>query len=103
MAIVYDADYVKTVADLAEADLQSIVQGVAYAAGDSAVGMEPPSAQELAAFFFHQSTMYPPQTFIYPDGHTVTGSPWILALEFCENGQDWVSRFNRFVARNGGN
>ncbi len=65
-------------------------------------GMVEPTAEEFAAYLFEMQKLWPPQTFGYPDGRTVTASPWILALGQCENGDEWLDKFNRFIERNGG-
>ena len=102
MAVTFDGKYVEATVEKSKDDMEAILEGVRKALGLNAVGMAAPSDADLAAFFFHQQVMFPPETFVFPDGRTVTASPWILALGFCENGKEWLARFDRFRAKNGG-
>lgn len=101
MAITFDAQYQTDVTKQAIAMADSLIDGVKVTLGLTPAGASQPSDEELAAFFFHQQTMYPPQMFTYPDGRTVFASPWILALEFAENGKEWLVKFDRFTAKAG--
>ncbi len=78
----------------------ALVEGIKQSVGTTPSGASMPSDSELAAFFFHQNKIYPPQDFVYPDGHHVFASPWILALEFAENGAEWLAKFSRFTKAN---
>lgn len=80
----------------------STVEGVRRLVGDSGIGMGEPDDQELAAFFFQKLHEEPPEPFVLPDGRVVTISPWILALGFADGGDEWLKRFNRVMARQGG-
>lgn len=99
MPIVADSEFVQSAVEIAVGEIDATLESIDVAMGNDAVGMGNPTAQELAAFVFHQQVLFPPQQFQYPDGTVVTGSPWILALQYCENGQEWLGRFTRFVAR----
>ena len=68
--------------------------------GQTGIGMSSPNDEMLAAFFFKQMKMEPPETFILPDGRQVTISPWILALGFADGGKEWLDRFNAFMSKN---
>lgn len=102
MTITYDGEYVDTVVAEGVALIEGRIKGVDAMLGKTAAGMEEPRDEDLAAFFFQQQKMYPPEPFTFPDGRTVVASPWILALGFCEDGDTWIRRFERFINRNGG-
>lgn len=136
MPIVYDADYVKQAVQIAVGQIDSTLEGIDTAMGDSAVDAGRPSAADIAALFFMKQQEFTAATYTYPgtgmtcpacggSGQTmhdltqtpqqcpncagtgqvknvVTGSPWILMMDFAENGKDFTAPFNRFVARNSG-
>ncbi len=97
----YDAKYEQEVTDLAKGMGDALVEGIVQTLGLTPSGAETPSDEELGAFFFKQHHLYPPQLFTYPDGHQVFASPWILALEFAENGSEWLAKFERFQQKAG--
>ena len=94
-------DPIDTVIDLAADQIDAFLEA-SDAAVEEVSGMVEPTAEELAAFFFEMQKLWPPTAFNYPDGRVVTASPWILALGECENGDEWLAKFNRFIDRNGG-
>ena len=94
-------DPIETVTDLAAAAIDAFLEASEEAV-EEVSGMVEPTAEQLAAFFFEMQTLWPPMPFRYPDGRVVTASPWILALGECENGDEWLKRFDSFIARNGG-
>lgn len=100
MAITYDSKYQLQVVDLAKGEGQAMIDGLNETLGTSPSGAAVPNDAQLAAFFFHQQVMYPPEQFTFPDGHQVFASPWILALEFTENGNEWLGKFDRFLKKN---
>jgi hypothetical protein len=102
VAQIYDDAYQKDVVKQAISLGESMVEGVKETLGITPAGASSPTDDELAAFFFHQQTVYPPQLFTYPDGTQVFASPWILALDFVEGGKEWLARFERVKAKNGG-
>ena len=98
---------VTAVVDDANAELRDFIKTVQESIGSGAAGMAEPNDEQLAAFFFKMQGLYPPQPFTYPDGSVVVASPWILSLDPTlgrpvENGKEWLDRFGRFVAKNGG-
>lgn len=101
MSQTYDANYQIDVTKLAIGMADSLIEGVKTSLGLTPSGASQPSDEELAAFVFHQQRLYPPQLFTYPDGTQIFASPWILALEFAENGKEWLQKFERFTAKAG--
>lgn len=92
-------DHVTKIVDMASDEIDSFLANVEQSLGD-VEGMVEPNPEELAAFFFKQSGLYPPVAFRYPDSKVVFASPWILALGECDNGDEWLRKFDRFVQRN---
>lgn len=97
MAQVYDEKYFIDVTERAKEMMVQTESGIRNALGLDPIGAADPSDEELAAFFFQQQQAFPPQLFVFPDGTQVTASPWILALEYCSNGKEWLDRFNKFM------
>ena len=97
-------EYVTQVADEASQIIDAFQQTVAASLEGSVPGMREPTPQELAAFFFHQQVLFPPEPFTMPDGSVVNTSPWVLMLGLpeCENGKEYVDKFMGYVRRNGG-
>jgi hypothetical protein len=96
----YDDKYFEDVVALGKEMMGQMEEGVRAMLGLSPAGATEPTEEQLAAFFFQQQEMYPPEVFVYPDGTQLRASPWILALEYCENGKEWLNKFNRFIRKN---
>ena len=96
----YDDKYFEDVVELGKEMMGQMEDGVRAMLGLSPTGATEPTEEQLAAFFFHQQEMYPPEVFTYPDGTQLRASPWILALEYCDNGKEWLTKFNRFIRKN---
>ena len=94
-------DPIADVVDLSSEEIDAFLENVEASFGEVKGAVEP-SPEVLAAFFFEQQALWPPVAFRYPDGRVVTASPWILALGECENGDEWLGKFDRFIQRNGG-
>lgn len=99
MGQVYDQQYFTDVTERGKEMMVQMESGIRTALGLDPIGAEDPSDEELAAFFFQQQEVFPPQMFVFPDGAQVNASPWILALEYCENGREWLDRFNKFMSK----
>lgn len=49
--------------------------------------------EQHAQWFLDMMSRYPEETWITPEGQTVTQSPWLLALAFVEDGEKEARRF----------
>lgn len=100
----FDGNYVKQVVDNGSDELDVFVSKLDDILGDDALGVKPPTDEQLAAFFFQKQVEYPPVPLVMPNGQTIVASPYIVALGMPEvvNGNEFVNRFNRFIEKNGG-
>ena len=64
----YDDKYFEDVVELGKEMMGQMEDGVRAMLGLSPTGATEPTEEQLAAFFFHQQEMYPPEVFTYPDG-----------------------------------
>lgn len=97
MQTTINADFLKGVVQRAEELGEALAEAVETATEGAGIGMAQPSREELAAFFFKQQKLYPPEPWITPDGRTVVASPWVLALGVVDGGDEWIRRFLSFI------
>lgn len=96
MQIVADKAFLQGIIDRAFAIGDSIDGAVDVAMKGTGLGMVQPSPEELATFFMDQQKKYPPQPWTTPDGRTIVGSPWILALGVVDGGEEWLKKFEKW-------
>jgi hypothetical protein len=99
LTIVKDKDYMQSVIDQSGQIVDAAIKAAESMIGSTGIGMSAPNDEMLAAFFFKQMKMEPPETFILPDGRQVHISPWVLALGYAEGGREWLDRFNGFMQK----
>ena len=58
-------------------------------------GLNALTDEEHAAWFESWVRKFPPEAFKTKDGQIVIGSPWVLMLQFCENGEEELTRYNK--------
>lgn len=95
MADQFNKQYVKDVIDLAVDEIDAMLKYYVDTAEGLPWGGKRADDWDMRSVWNKMTAQYPPQPLILQTGESVFESPWVMALQMSENGNEWLRKFKK--------